>query len=97
MRDFINKTLVKGEIDPKQLVSIKVSEKIYMMLQELNNKLEHDGRELPVEIDTSLDDLDIGVEYEFASIERRFSEQLLQVRNQLLSQVPSAPATEDDD
>ena len=97
MRDFINKTLVKGEIDPEQLVSIKVSEKIYMMLQELNNKLEHDGRELPVEIDTSLDDLDIGVEYEFASIERRFSEQLLQVRNQLLSQVPSAPATEDDD
>lgn len=97
MRDFINKTLVKGEIDPEQLVSIKVSEKIYMMLQEVNNKLEHDGRELPVEIDTSLDDLDIGVEYEFASIERRFSEQLLQVRNQLLSQVPSAPATEDDD
>jgi flagellar biosynthesis/type III secretory pathway protein FliH len=97
MRDFVNKTLVKGEIDPEQLVSIKVSEKIYMMLQEVNNKLEHDGRELPVEIDTSLDDLDIGVEYEFASIERRFSEQLLQVRNQLLSQVPSAPATEDDD
>ena len=96
MRDFINKTLVKGEIDPEQLVAIKVSEKIYMMLQEVNNKLEHDGRELPVEIDTSLDDLDIGVEYEFASIERRFSEQLLQVRNQLLSQVPSAPATEDD-
>ena len=96
MRDFINKTLVKGEIDPTQLVSIKVSEKIYMMLQDENNKLEHDGRELPVEIDTSLDDLDIGVEYEFASIERRFSEQLLQVRNQLLSQVPSAPATEDD-
>ena len=96
MRDFINKTLVKGEIDPEHLVSIKVSEKIYMMLQEVNNKLEHDGRELPVEIDTSLDDLDIGVEYEFASIERRFSEQLLQVRNQLLSQVPSAPATEDD-
>ena len=97
MRDFINKTLVKGEIDPTQLVSIKVSEKIYMMLQDENNKLEHDGRELPVEIDTSLADLDVGVEYEFASIERRFSEQLSQVRDQLLSQVPSAPATEDDD
>ena len=97
MRDFINKTLVKGEIDPTQLVSIKVSEKIYMMLQDENNKLEHDGRELPVEIDTSLADLDVGVEYEFASIERRFSEQLSQVRDQLLSQVPFAPGTEDDD
>jgi flagellar biosynthesis/type III secretory pathway protein FliH len=97
MRDFINKTLVKGEIDPTQLVSIKVSEKIYMMLQDENNKLEHDGRELPVEIDTSLADLDVGVEYEFASIERRFSEQLSQVRDQLLSQVPFAPVTEDDD
>ena len=97
MRDFINKTLVKGEIDPTQLVSIKVSEKVYMMLQDENNKLEHDGRELPVEIDTSLADLDVGVEYEFASIERRFSEQLSQVRDQLLSQVPFAPGTEDDD
>jgi flagellar biosynthesis/type III secretory pathway protein FliH len=68
-----------------------------MMLQDENNKLEHDGRELPVEIDTSLADLDVGVEYEFASIERRFSEQLSQVRDQLLSQVPFAPVTEDDD
>ena len=97
LRDFINNTLVKSEVDPKELVSIKVSEKIYMLLQEENHKFEHDGRELPIEIDTSFDDLDVRVEYDFVSIERRFSEQLSQVREQLLSQVSSVLATKDDE
>ena len=66
-------------------------------MQKERNKLEHDGRELPLEIDTSFDDLDVGVEYEFASIERRFSEQLSQVRDQLLSQISSALVADDDD
>jgi len=97
VRDFINKTLVKSEIDPKELVSIKVSKNIYMLLKEENYELEHDGRKPPIEIDTSLDDLDVTVEYDCVSIERRFSEQLSQVREQLLSQASSALATEDDD
>ena len=97
MRDFINNTLVKSEIDPKELVSIKVSKNIYMLLKEENYELEHDGRKLPIEIDTSLDDLDVTVEYDCVSIERRFSEQLSQVREQLLSQASSALATEDDE
>ena len=97
MRDFINNTLVKSDVDPKELVSIKVSEKIYRLLQEDNHKFEHDGRKLPIEIETSFDDLDVRVEYDFVSIERRFSEQLSQVREQLLSQVSSTLATEDDD
>ena len=95
MRDFITNTLVKSDVDPKELVSIKVSEKIYMLLQEHN--FEHDGRKLPIEIDTTFDDLDVRVEYDFVSIERCFSEQLSQVREQLLSQVSSALAIEDDD
>lgn len=97
MRDFINNTLVKSDVDPEELVSIKVSEKTYMLLKEENDKFEHDGRKLPIEIDTSFDDLDVRVEYDFVSIERRFSEQLSQVREQLLSQVSSALDTEDDD
>lgn len=97
IRDFINNTLVKSDVDPKELVSIKVSEKIYMLLKEENHKFEHDGRTLPIEIDTSFDDLDVRVEYDFVSIERRFSEQLSQVREQLLSQLSSALDTEDDD
>ena len=97
LRDFINNTLVKSEVDPKELVSIRVSEKIYMLLKEKNQKFEHDGRELPIEIDTSFDDLDVRVEYDFVSIERRFSEQLSQVREQLLSQVSSVLATKDDE
>ena len=68
-----------------------------MLLQEENHNFERDGRKLPIEIDTSLDDLDVTVEYDFISIERRFSEQLSQVREQLLSQASSALATEDDD
>jgi len=97
MRDFITNTLVKSDVDPKELVSIKVSEKIYMLLQEQSHNFEHDGRRLPIEIDTSFDDLDVGVEYDFVSIERRFSEQLSQVREQLWSQVSSALTTENDD
>ena len=97
MRDFITNTLDKSDVNSKELVSIKVSEKIYMLLQEQNRNLEHDGRKLPIEIDTSFDDLDVRVEYDFVSIERRFSEQLSQVREQLLSQVSSALSTEDDD
>ena len=97
MRDFIINTLVKSDVDPKELVSIKVSEKIYMLLKEQNHNFEHDGRKLPIEIDTGFDDLDVIVEYDFVSIERRFSEQLSQVREQLLSQVSSALTTQDDD
>ena len=97
MRDFITNTLAKSDVDPKELVSIKVSEKIYMLLQEQNHNFERDGRKLAVKIDTSLDDLDVRVEYDFVSIERRFSEQLSQVREQLLSQASSALTTEDDD
>ena len=97
MRDFITNILVKSDVDPKELVSIKVSEKIYMLLQEKNQNFEHDGRKLPIEIDTSFDDLDVRVEYDFVSVERRFSEQLSQVREQLLSQVSSALTTEDND
>ena len=97
MRDFINKILVKSEIDPKELVSIKVSENMYTLLNKGNHQLEHDGHDLPIEIDTSFDDLDIGVEYESALVERRFSEQLSQVREQLLSQESSAPTLKDDD
>jgi len=89
--------LVKSDVDPKELVSIKVSEKIYMLLQEQIHNFEHDGRKLPIEIDTTFDDLDVRVEYDFVSIERCFSEQLSQVREQLLSQVSSALAIEDDD
>ena len=97
VRDFINKTLVKSEIDPKELVAIKVSKNMYTLLKNGNHQLEHDGHDLPIEIDSSFEDLDIGVEYEFASIERRFSEQLSQVRDQLLSQVSPAPTAKDDD
>ena len=97
MRDFINKILVKSEIDLKELISIKVSENMYTLLKKENHQLEHDGHDLPIEIDTSFDDLDIGVEYESALIERRFSEQLSQVREQLLSQESSAPTVKDDD
>ena len=97
IRDFITNTLVKSDVDPKELVSIKVSEKIYMLLQEQNHNFEHDGRKLPIEIDTTFDDLDVRVEYDFVSIERCFSEQLSQVREQLLSQVSSALTIEDDD
>ena len=97
MRDFIKNTLVISEVDPKELVSIKVSETVFRLLQEDSDKLEHDGRELPIEIDPSFHDLDVRVEYDFVSIERRFSEQLSQVRGQLLSQASSALASEDDD
>jgi|GEM_PF-1178840 len=97
MRDFINNTLARSDVDPKELVSIKVSEKIYMLLKEEIHKFEHDGRKLPIEIDTSFDEVDVGVEYDLVSIERRFSEQLSQVRDQLLSQVSSVLAAEDDD